>query len=75
VEASSHGIIAHVYLVNNCGLYLKKRRKMVHVLHVDGGIWDCNSYVPTSLNTDGYFKKLVLTLAESKLDKYKEMLT
>ena len=21
----------------------------VHVLHVGGGIWDCNSYAPTSL--------------------------
>ena len=75
MNGASHGIIAHVYLVNNCGLYLKERtsrwrhhtwdyypcllsqqlwliferkKKMVHVLHIGGGIWDCNSYVPTN---------------------------
>jgi hypothetical protein len=30
-------------------LIFERKKKMVHVLHVGGGIWDCNSYVPTSL--------------------------
>ena len=25
MNGASHGIISHVYLVNNCGLYLKER--------------------------------------------------
>ena len=30
-------------------LIFERKRKWVHILHVGGGIWDCNSYVPTSL--------------------------
>ena len=45
-------------------LWLMKKEEN---MQVGGGIWDCNSYVPTSLSV-GY---LVLTLAEIKLHKYR----
>jgi hypothetical protein len=37
MNGASHGIIAHVYLVNNCGSYLKKEngaKKKTIVAHI-----------------------------------------
>ena len=48
----------------NQQLWLMKKEEN---MPVGGGIWDCNSYVPTSL----FVSYLVLTLAKIKLHKYR----
>ena len=74
MNGASYGIIAHVYLVNNCGLYLKERRKWcMYCTQVEA--YGIVTHMFLQVFYVDYFKKLVLTLAESKLDKYKEMLT
>ena len=74
MNGASHGIITHVCLVNNCGLYLKERRKWcMYCTQVEA--YGIVTHMFLQVFYVDYFKKLDLTLAESKLDKYKDMLT
>ena len=63
-----------ILLSQQLWLLFERKKKQVHVLHVGGG-YEIVTHMLLQVLHVGFLKKLVLTLVEGKLHKYRQLLT